>query len=66
MTNETRLKNSIKEEIKKCQQETDNPNGSLDRLSTAIAKAVMVEFKAAIVVGVCPPSGGALQQGKIQ
>ncbi len=66
MINESRLKQSIKGALESCQQETDNPDASLDKIASAIAKAVIVEFKAAIVIGVCPPGGGALQQGKIQ
>jgi hypothetical protein len=48
-----------------CQLEENDPNGSLDKIAGAIAKAVIDELKAAIVTGTCPSGGGPLTQGKI-
>ncbi|SMC75489.1 hypothetical protein [Chryseobacterium sp. YR221] len=62
---EDRLKKRIKDAMIKCQKETDNPDGSLDKIAEAIANAVIEELKAAVVTGTCPPNGGPLTLGKI-
>ncbi|WP_312148828.1 hypothetical protein [Empedobacter sp.] len=64
--NEQRLENKIVNVMEQCQQETDNPNQSLQNFARELAKAIIEELKEADVVGVCPPNGGALTQGKIQ
>lgn len=62
---EQRLKQTIKEAMETCQLEENDPNGSLDKIAGAIAKAVIDELKAAVVTGTCPPNGGPLTLGKI-
>lgn len=62
---EQRLKQTIKEAMEICQIEKEDPNGSLDKIAGAIAKAVIDELKAAVVTGTCPPNGGPLTLGKI-
>ncbi|WP_165585080.1 hypothetical protein [Chryseobacterium sp. FH2] len=51
--------------MESCQEEKDDPNGSLDKIAGAIANAVIEELKAAVVTGTCPPNGGPLTLGKI-
>ena len=64
--NEHRLENKIVDVMEQCQQEIDDPNQSLRNFARELAKAIIEELKEAEVVGVCPPTGGALTQGKIQ
>ena len=64
--NEQRLEQKIVDVMEKCQQEVDDPNQSLQNFARELAKAIIEELKEADVVGVCPPNGGALTQGKIQ
>lgn len=63
---ESRLKSSIVAAIEQCQQETQDPNNAKDILASAIARAVVAELSAADVIGVCPPNGGPLANGKLQ
>lgn len=64
--NESRLEQKIVDVMEQCQQETDDPNQSLQNFARELAKAIVEELKEADVVGVCPPNGGVLAQGKIQ
>ncbi|MDM1070894.1 hypothetical protein HX001_00140 [Empedobacter brevis] len=64
--NEQRLEQKIVDVMEQCQQETDNPNQSLRNFARELAKAIIEELQEADVVGVCPPNGGILTEGKIQ
>jgi len=64
--NEQRLELKIVNVMEQCQQEVDNPNQSLQNFARELAKAIIEELQAADVVGLCPPNGGALTQGKLQ
>lgn len=64
--NEQRLEQKIVDVMEQCQQETDNPNQSLQNFARELAKAIINELKQADVIGVCPPNGGILTEGKIQ
>ena len=63
--NEQRLERKIVDVMEKCQQEVDDPNQSLQNFARELAKAIIEELKDAEVIGICPPNGGTLTQGKI-